>query len=190
MKKLSLKKGIATLLIMAITLTTFTSTQVFAADKTNRNFTWQAENGYEFTAEDITSILPVLETIDKIPTELLEKGTHEEINKFCQEHGTSLKIYNDNIGETSSDLHLRKKRKSAWRCSLAIGQLIVTVGIPATKITKIKKYISALGGVRKTAKLLVGATSVSEKARGLLTSLGSVLMTITGIDGIKEHCFG
>lgn len=44
-----------------------------------------------------------------------------------------------------------------WSCSLAIGELLVTNAIPIAKLTKIKKYVKALGGAWETAKLLVGA---------------------------------
>ena len=107
-----------------------------------------------------------------------------------QDQGVSLKVYNDAIGETQNVLHIRNKRADGWKCALAIGELLVTVGIPATQITKIKKYIKALGGVKAAAQLLVGATTVSEKLAGTLTALGEVIATISGVSGIKEHCFG
>lgn len=186
------KKNVAGLLAVTMFTGAVTpATPVFASEKIVSSYQGiVTDNGYEFTQEDIESIIPVLETIEQIPDELLESGTHDEISRFCREHGTALNIYNDNIGETQKSIIIRSSRKSAAKCALAIGQLIVTVGLPATQITKIKKYIKALGGVAEAAKLLVGATTVSEKSAGILSALGTILATITGVDGIKEHCFG
>ena len=143
-----------------------------------------------FSQADVDSLIPVFEAIEQIPDDLLENGSHAEINQFFQDQGVSLKVYNDAIGETQNVLHIRNKRADGWKCALAIGELLVTVGIPATQITKIKKYIKALGGVKAAAQLLVGATTVSEKLAGTLTALGEVIATISGVSGIKEHCFG
>lgn len=191
---MNIKKRISKLLIISMIFGVMAQTQVFAseipADTSTRTYSQVAGAlGYEFTEEDINSLIPVFEVIEQLPDELLVNGTHEQINQFAKERGVSLKVYNDNIGETVNDLHLRVKRGDAFQCVLSIGQLLVTVGIPATKITKIKNYIAALGGVTEAAKLLVGATTISEKAQGILVALGGVLMTITGIDGIREHCF-
>ena len=74
---------------------------VFASEKTTTCYKGLVtESGYQFTQEDVDSIIPVLETIEKIPDELLETGTHEEISQFCRANGIALNIYNDNIGET------------------------------------------------------------------------------------------
>lgn len=38
------------------------------------------------------------------------------------------------------------------------------------------------------AKLLVGATTVSEKLSGTLTALATILGTLTGVTGVYENC--
>lgn len=142
-----------------------------------------------FSQEDVDSLKPIFEAILNTPDELLEKGTGEEITKYYKEQGVRLHVYNDNIGEDTSFVSIYAPRANYWRCGLAIGQLIVTVGLPATQLTKIKKYVSALGGVWETAKLLVGATSVNEKLQGTLIALGDILLTLSGITDVKEYCF-
>lgn len=188
---MKLKKYIAGLLAVSMLAGAIAPVPVFASEKTTTCYKGLVtESGYQFTQEDVDSIIPVLETIEKIPDELLETGTHEEISQFCRANGIALNIYNDNIGETEDFIVSSFGKRDAGKCAIAIGQLIVTVGIPATKIVKIKKYINALGGVWEAAKLLAGATTVSEKSAGILTALGGLLATITGVDGIKEHCLG
>lgn len=185
MKMIKLKQYVAGFLVMVMFVNVAFTNNVFAA---NNDFKWIAESGYEFSDKDIESIIPVLEVIDKIPIKLLQTGSQQEIEAFCRQQGVSLTIYNDYVGEKSVKLPEYSLNGNLEKCALALGQLIVTVGIPASKILKIKKYIAALGGAREAAALLVGATTASEKAQGILTALGGVLATITGIDGIREHC--
>ena len=143
-----------------------------------------------FTQKDADSLIPVFEAIESIPDNLLESGDSTEINKYFQNYGVELNVYNNNIGEESSDISIITPRANYWRCGLAIGQLLLSVAIPATQIAKIKKYIAALGGAWNAAKLLVGATSVSKKLQGTLSALAGILMSLTGISDIKDYCFG
>lgn len=147
------------------------------------------KNEVNFTHEDAESLIPIFEAIVNAPDELLLKGTGEQIRAYFKEQGVSLHVYNELYGENASSIKIYKDR-SAWRCALAIGTAIVTVAIPAAKIGKIKKYIKALGGVREAAGLLVGATTVQEKLSGTLEALKNILLTITGIAEIRDHCFG
>lgn len=165
-------------------------TVAFAAEPSkNSSYSISSQTVPIFSQTDVDSIIPIFNAIEQIPDDLLENGSHTEINNFFKAQGVQLKVYNDAIGETKDILHIRNKRANAFMCAVSIGELIVTVGIPATKITKIKKYIKALGGVKSAAQLLVGATTVSEKLRGSFIALGEVLRTITGVAGIKENCF-
>lgn len=143
-----------------------------------------------FTEKDINSTIPIFEAIIDTPDELLTKGTSDEIKQYYRQKGIYLNVYNDNIGEDSSNVSIITPRTNYFRCGLALGQLFLTVAIPATQITKIKKYIQALGGVWEAAQLLVGATTASEKTQGALAALSGILLTLTGIADIKEHCFG
>lgn len=138
-----------------------------------------------FSDENVESIMPFLEIVDKIPMSFLEEGDSNKINNYFIENGLGIRAYNPEKGET-----IRVKRGNVLRCGLAIGQLIVTVGLPISQITKIKKYIAALGGIKETALLLTGATTASEKLQGALTALAGVLASVTGVADIQEHCFG
>ncbi len=145
---------------------------------------------YKYNSRDINSLTPIFYAIEDIPDELLKSGNSEQITQYFYDKGVQLNCYNDLLGETSTKIPIISFRSNQWRCGLAIGQLLVTVGIPATKLAKIKKYISALGGVKKTVGLLIGATSVSEKLGGTLAALSELILTLTGISDNKEYCFG
>lgn len=155
---------------------------VYAAEK--------AQQTYQYTQQDIESLTPIFEAIEQTPDELLLNGNSKQINQYFRSKNVKLNVYNDLLGETEDDVPIATFRSNYWRCGLAIGQLLVTVAIPATQLSKIKNYISALGGVWNAARLLVGATSVSEKLRGTLTALSGILLTLTGISDIKDYCFG
>lgn len=142
---------------------------------------------YGLSQEDWESIMPFLEIIDEMPMELLEEGNSTKINNYFSERGLNTHVYNPDKGET-----FRVKRKNALRCGLALGQLAVTVGIPATQIMKVKRYINSLGGAIKAAKLIVGAATAAERAAApkyALIALGEILLTITGIADIRDYCF-
>ncbi|GIN39414.1 hypothetical protein [Heyndrickxia oleronia] len=111
-------------------------------------------------------LLPVLDAIEYVPDELLENGSPEEIKKYFE--NALPKIHTQGI----------------WGCSLAIGELLVTNAIPATKIFKIKKYIKALGGAWETAKLLVGATTAGEK----VAALSGLIAELTGFTNVRNEC--
>ncbi|AVD55708.1 MAG: hypothetical protein LKH78_10660 [Weizmannia coagulans] len=111
-------------------------------------------------------LLPVLDAIEHIPDELLEQGNQDEIQKYFKD--TLPKI----------------QTKSVWSCSLAIGELLVTNAIPIAKLTKIKKYVKALGGAWETAKLLVGATTAGEK----IAALSALMAELTGFTNVRNEC--
>jgi hypothetical protein len=79
----------------------------------------------------------------------------------------------------------------AWKVAKCAGSIAAAVGtfaIPASKLLKLKSFIKSVGGVRDAAKLLVGATSRSEK----LSAIGKAGVTggaeILGIKEIQDNC--
>lgn len=80
---------------------------------------------------------------------------------------------------------------SVWKvakCAFAIVFVVGTSIFAASKITKIRKAIRELGGVKDTARLLVGATSRVEKLRAVGAAMGSAASYFFGIDAIKSNC--
>lgn len=143
---------------IAFGLATIMSVQAFpivafaAEPSTNSSYSIDLQTVPTFSQTDVDSLIPIFNAIEQIPDDLLENGSHTEINNFFKAQGVPLKVYNDAIGETKNVLHIRNKLANALMCAVSIGELIVTVGIPATKITKIKK--PALTGLYKLYYLM------------------------------------
>ncbi len=80
---------------------------------------------------------------------------------------------------------------SAWqitKCAGAISWAVGSTVFAGTKLLKVKKYIKALGGIRTTAKLLIGATTTAEKFKAGGSALVNLASIIFGIDSIKNNC--
>lgn len=77
---------------------------------------------------------------------------------------------------------------SVAKCVAAITWVVGSSVFAVAKITKIKGAIKALGGIKETAKLLVGATSKTEKAKALGKAGAAAASYFLGIDTIKNNC--
>ena len=81
----------------------------------------------------------------------------------------------------------------AWqitKCVAAVSWLIGSTVFAASKITKIKKYIKALGGVREAVMLMMGATSAAEKSTQIAKTVVSLAEVLLGVDTIINNCPG
>ncbi|AWB83094.1 hypothetical protein C3E79_00140 [Corynebacterium liangguodongii] len=78
---------------------------------------------------------------------------------------------------------------SVWGCTQAI--LGVTAGnlVGAAKLLKIKKYISALGGVGEAVRLMWGASFSYEKMMALGGALGALAGELSGVTAVRNECF-
>jgi len=74
------------------------------------------------------------------------------------------------------------------KCVAAIAWVLGSTAFAASKIAKIRGAIKALGGVKATAKLLLGATSRSEKLRALGSAGVAAASYFLGIDTIRNNC--
>lgn len=74
------------------------------------------------------------------------------------------------------------------KCVMAVTWVLGTSIFVVAKITKIRGAIRALGGIRQTAKLLVGATSRAEKMRALGRAGAGAASYFLGIDTIRTNC--
>lgn len=75
------------------------------------------------------------------------------------------------------------------RCVGSLSWMIGSSIFAVAKIVKIKKYIQALGGLKVTAQLLVGATTTAERLRAGGSALINLAAIISGVDGVKKNCF-
>lgn len=74
------------------------------------------------------------------------------------------------------------------RCTAAITLVLSSTAFAASKIAKIRGVIKALGGVKETAKLLLGATSMSEKLGELGKAGMAAASYFFGIQTIRDNC--
>lgn len=74
------------------------------------------------------------------------------------------------------------------KCVAAVTWVVGSSVFAVSKITKIKGAIKGLGGIKMTAKLLVGATSKTEKAKVLGRAGMGAASYFLGIDTIRNNC--
>ena len=77
---------------------------------------------------------------------------------------------------------------SVAKCVAAIAWVVGSAIFAASKLTKIKSGIKTLGGIKSTAKLLLGATSAAEKASAIGSAFVGVASEFLGIDTIVDNC--
>jgi hypothetical protein len=75
-----------------------------------------------------------------------------------------------------------------WKCATAIIAVIGQNLVAATKLLKMKKYIEALGGFSKAAKLLLKASTWEERLRIGGHALVGLTAEISGIPMIVNSC--
>lgn len=136
-----------------------------------------------YSKEVVKQMVPVLQAIENIPNELLESGDSTAINQYFRSKNVDINVFNDAKGEKG------RVKRGWWGCSLAIGELLVLTAVPIAKISKIKKYIEGLGGTVEAAKLLVGATSIREKAEAIGIAFAGLVTELSGFTEVKEKCF-
>lgn len=82
---------------------------------------------------------------------------------------------------------------SVWqiaKCTASVVWLVASSVFAVAKITKIKKYIKALGGVKETVSLLIGATSIAEKGAAAGETLLKLAEILLGVDQVVDNCPG
>lgn len=121
----------------------------------------------------------VFGAIEEIPDEVLEKGD-DETDKWLVEHG--YRAHHD-----KRDLEDRGFFDVA-RCVAAIAAFIGSNAIAAAKILRIKKYIEALGGIRKSAELLLKASNAEERLKYGGEALALLAGEILGTGIIAKNC--
>ena len=80
---------------------------------------------------------------------------------------------------------------TAWHVAKCVAAIVVAVGslaIPVSKLFKLKAFVRAVGGYKKAATLLVGATTRAEKTRVIGGAIGAGAVEILGIEAIITNC--
>ncbi|WP_144507524.1 hypothetical protein [Bacillus thuringiensis] len=153
----------------------------FSASAAELNSNKIKEGEAIYSKEEVKQLTPILQAIEEIPDELLVEGNEDAVNEYFKNKNINVTVSNDSQAMLENQ---NPVMYGAWECSLAIGEIIVMNAIPIAKLTKIKKYVKALGGAWNTAKLLVGATNAGEKW-AILTAL---IAELSGFTKVKNDC--
>lgn len=141
-----------------------------ANSNVSNDYDYQTEmNKYQKTSQ--SELEKMFSSIEDIPDEVLNSGNQEEANMYL------------------SDYIYPKMQAGWWECSLAVSAVVFSTAIPVAKITKIKKYVKALGGVKEAAKLLYGASSKSEKLNQFGQAGVALVGELSGFTQIQKSCF-
>ncbi|KAJ4149972.1 hypothetical protein LMH87_010744 [Akanthomyces muscarius] len=153
----------------------------------NQNFEVAAGN-YNFTEDFAPALAYTFNAIASIPDDVLAAG-EEAANEWFVENnyrspGAEL------AADTDADFAL--EARDFWKVTKCVGSVMWAIGstaIPVAKIARIKKYIEALGGVKKAVQLMLGATTKAEKLKAGGQALVSLSAELLGIAGVKANCF-
>ncbi|MDR0614720.1 MAG: hypothetical protein LBF82_01985 [Lactobacillales bacterium] len=74
------------------------------------------------------------------------------------------------------------------KCVGALAWLVASTAFGVVKITKIKRYMQALGGIREAAILMVTCSTNEERLQHGGQALLNLAAEISGISGVAEHC--
>lgn len=131
----------------------------------------------------------VFGVIEEIPDEVLEQGD-EATDKWLVEHGyRATPDKRDLSGQDLEDRDLADR--GFWdvtKCVGAIAAFIASNLIGAAKILRIKKYIEALGGLRRSAELLLKASTPAERLREGGEILALLAGEILGTSMVSNNC--
>jgi len=142
---------------------------------------------------DVQAAIPLevlLSEIESIPDEVLLAGD-EVTTDWLIEHG--LRQSDAVIEGSKRGILVREdnnlvqlESRGFWGCVKAIG----STAIPATKLLKIKKYVKALGGVKKAVQMVLKAGKNYKKAMKIGgKTLWNLIKLLSGIDKIDKECF-
>lgn len=174
MTKKSIKLMSITLLALTVNVATLQTTTVLA----NHQQLEQINNKFSNLSEE--SMLRVLNAASAITEDMLERGNQIEIKRFMLSHGIDIKFENEQYD------------RDFWGCLGAITWAVGTTALGIGMLAKLKKFVSAAGGVKAAATALMaiarnGATTENIQKFGyVLVEIGG---TILGITEIRDNCF-
>ncbi|WP_438478127.1 hypothetical protein [Streptococcus pluranimalium] len=139
-----------------------------------------AEAGNTFKDLSEESILLILEAVDEMPQEMLDRGDQAEIDEYMLSKGINLKF----DGESEF--------RSFWGCVGAITWAVGTTAIGIGMLAKVKNFVAAAGGVKAAATALMAIAksgASSENISKFGTALVETGAVILGIKQIQDECF-
>ncbi|MGG0888958.1 hypothetical protein [Cytobacillus horneckiae] len=150
-----MKKYLSYILAMVLLLSTITPSLANASEVSNEN---ELEDGYLSPDSDLVKFL---EGVEQLPEEVIEQGIVKTSLWLSAQTGVKVIADGDNLivpslkevaqitPEPTTDNPLPTPDSKA-DCVIAWGLMIGSVGFPFSKILKLKKAVSMLGGITKT----------------------------------------
>lgn len=132
---------------------------------------------FEKSAETIVELASAFDFLEHVPDAILQAGDNATTN-YVNLHSTEY------VQATSNDLEARGI-KEVLKCAYEL----TTTFIPAAKLLKLKKAITAAGGATKAAKALLAAKNLAA-AKQLGQAFVDIINVITGYTAIRDACFG
>lgn len=128
------------------------------------------------------SMYLILNAVNDMPQEMLNKGNFDEISKYMRSKGINFVLKDEELLQI----------QSFWGCVGAITWAVGATALGVGLLAKLKKFIAISGGVKAAATALIaiarqGATIENINRFG--STLVSIGGTILGIKEIKEECF-
>lgn len=133
---------------------------------------------FDYTKENLASLSSAFEFITSIPDAVLQEGdepTHRWIHGLRHSYVPRL------LPTSLKERGLVQIAKCAYE--------LVSTGLPAGKLLKLKTLIDAAGGATKVAKALLKAKKVSD-AKKAGEALMDIVDLLSGVKGIRKECFG
>ncbi|KAJ6784056.1 hypothetical protein PWT90_00343 [Aphanocladium album] len=154
----------------------------------NQNFEVAAGN-YNFTEDFAPALAYTFNAITSIPDDVLAEGD-DAVNKWLVDN--NYRSAGVQLAADADDAVVDLEARGFWEVTKCVGSIMWAIGstaIPVAKIARIKKYIEALGGVKKAVQLMLGATSKAEKLKAGGQALVNLSAELLGIAAVKSNCF-
>ncbi|KAL8847460.1 MAG: hypothetical protein Q9221_007502 [Calogaya cf. arnoldii] len=175
--------------ILSTTIASPITSPLTPADLTRRGDDLIARDN-EFHVKD-PKVMEELENmfavIQDIPEAVLFKGD-DATNKWLADHGHPATEKRD-VAISTRDSELQDR--GAWEVAKCVGAIAAFIGsnaIGAAKILRVKKYIEALGGIRRSAELLLKASTNEERLREGGQFLALLAGEILGTSMVSNNC--
>lgn len=135
---------------------------------------------FPFDERTAPALADALNVITLIPDEVLDAGDGPTHN-WLAEHGYA--------NSPNPKLARRQGWLAILKCVWEIGKFIAENGVPALKLSRVKKLIEALGGAKEAAKLLLKAKSWEELVAIAGPDLQALANEFLGWSGVAQECF-
>lgn len=139
--------------------------------------------GMPFEEADAPALGDALDIIEKMPDSALE--SNEAVTAWVNSQQVASQV----AVRDADALESRQSLPQIIACAAAIIQAIADNAIPLAKLRRLRSLIKALGGARKTAKLLLKAKTIKQMIRIGGPKLEEIAYILLGVQDVVANCF-